>query len=92
MRTHQKFDRTGIWADVSIDRLPGLSVAAVETLTTKVKEARKTDKKDKALRSIARELRLWNRRNGPKNPVVRRDGGKVSEQTGIPDVWIVATV
>jgi hypothetical protein len=72
-------------ADRGIHQLPGLSPVQVEPLLNRLK----ADKSREA-RSLRRECRLWFKRN--IKPTVKRDGGKVSEQTGISDKWIVATV
>jgi hypothetical protein len=71
-------------ADRGIHQLSGLSVVQVEPLLNRLK----ADKSREA-RSLRRECRLWFKRNAAP---VKRDGGKVSEQTGISDKWIVATV
>lgn len=83
--------RTQCKADRGIHQLKGLSPVAMEHLTVAVKAARKADKKDKALRSIAREVRLWHKRHNDK-PQTRIYGHLISQQDGIADKIIVATV
>lgn len=91
MRTHQKFDRTGIHGDRPIQALKGLSPVSMESLTTSVKVARTIDKKDKALRSIARECRLWHKKHNAKTPV-RVYSHLISQQDGLTNDKLIIAI
>lgn len=83
--------RTFSKADRPIHKLAGLDYAGMERLTAGVKAARKVDRKDKALRSIARECRLWFQRQA--KPETRIYGSLISQQDGRPtDKLVVATI
>jgi alkylated DNA nucleotide flippase Atl1 len=78
-------------ADRGIHQVKGLAYGEVAGLIGRVNAARKVSKRDKALRSIARECRLWLKANEAAKP--RIYASQVSQQDGLSaEKIIVATV
>lgn len=65
----------------------GVSVQEVLSLQARLRDS----KRNRAVRSLLRDCRRFLSVNMP-TVSVKRDGGKVSEQTGLADKWIIATV
>jgi hypothetical protein len=87
MRTHQKFDRTGVFGDRGIHQIP-VPAVEMEGFVNRVKAARKADRKDKALRSIMRECQMWARKQAPVKP--KFYAHQISEQQATVEKFIVA--